>query len=286
VKPAPSQTFRVSYNRAYVAPSALNNYMHLVTLYTIDLGLLAPQLAGNYFSFPMSFEGNRDLKAQSLNAYEIGYTGILANDRIHVGAAFYINDSKGGVYAPQTGSYTSQNPPVNWPLPPSVLDLLIAVNAFGPGLGLPSTYTAQNLGKVRNKGVELNVEARLSRYISGYANYSRQARPESKNFDISLLNLPPRNRFNAGLDFDYKRYLGNVSVGYVGSANWMDVLGAPYGGPTKAYTAVNAGAGIRWGGGKYMVMLKVSNLANTPIQNHIFGDILKRQITGEFRVRF
>jgi hypothetical protein len=33
-------------------------------------------------------------------------------------------------------------------------------------------------------------------------------------------------------------------------------------------------------------MLKVSNLANTPIQNHVFGDILKRQISGELRVRF
>jgi outer membrane receptor protein involved in Fe transport len=154
-------------------------------------------------------------------------------------------------------------------------------------LGLPSTFTAQNLGKVRNKGVELNVEARLSRYISGYANYSWQARPEAEGFDISLLNLPPRNRFNAGLDFNYRRYLGNVSVGYAGSANWVDVLGAAYSGSTKAYTTVNLGAGVRWGGGrKYLAMLKISNLADRPIQNHIFGDILKRQITGEFKMRF
>jgi iron complex outermembrane receptor protein len=39
-------------------------------------------------------------------------------------------------------------------------------------------------------------------------------------------------------------------------------------------------------GGKYLAMLKISNLANTPVQNHLFGDILKRQLTGEFRVRF
>ncbi|MGA2260502.1 MAG: hypothetical protein ABSH28_03595 [Acidobacteriota bacterium] len=60
-----------------------------------------------------------------------------------------------------------------------------------------------------------------------------------------------------------------------------------YSGTTKAYTVVNAGAGVRWGSGaKYMAMLKVSNLANTPAQNHVFGDILKRQIAGELRVRF
>jgi hypothetical protein len=73
----------------------------------------------------------------------------------------------------------------------------------------------------------------------------------------------------------------------VGSAYWNDVLDVTYSGTTKAYTVVNAGAGVRWGSGaKYMAMLKVSNLANTPAQNHVFGDILKRQIAGELRVRF
>ena len=192
----------------------------------IDLGLIDPQLAGNYFSFPVRLEGNRDLKEQSLNAYEVGYTAIVAKGRASLGAAFYINDSKGDFYWPQTGSYTSQNPPPGWPLPPFVLDALIAANAFGPGMGLPSLITTQNLGKVRNKGLELNADARLNRYVTGFANYSWQARPESKDFDISLINLPPTHRFNAGLGFDYKRYLGNVSVGYVGSAYWNDVLGA------------------------------------------------------------
>jgi hypothetical protein len=73
----------------------------------------------------------------------------------------------------------------------------------------------------------------------------------------------------------------------VGSAYWIDVLGASYSGSTKAYTTIKAGAGVRWGGTrKYLAILKVSNLANTPIQNHVFGDILKRQISGELRVRF
>jgi outer membrane receptor protein involved in Fe transport len=164
---------------------------------------------------------------------------------------------------------------------------MIAANAFGPGLGLPSLITAGNRGKVRNKGLELSADARLNRYVTGFANYSWQAHPVSKDFDISVLNLPPRHRFNAGMSFDYKRYLGNVSVSYVGSAYWNDVINVTYSGPTKAYTVVNVSGGIRWGGGeKYMAMLKVSNLANTPIQNHVFGDILKRQIAGELRIRF
>jgi len=89
------------------------------------------------------------------------------------------------------------------------------------------------------------------------------------------------------MDFDYRRYLGNVSVVYVGSAYWCNTLNQFYCGPTKAYTVVNVGSGVRWGmGWKYTAMLKVSNLANVPVQNHIWGDILKRQISGEFRMRF
>jgi outer membrane receptor protein involved in Fe transport len=141
---------------------------------------------------------------------------MVAKGRVSLGAAFYVNDSKGDFYWLQTDSYTSQNPPPGWPLPPFVLDALIAANALGPGKGLPSLSSCLNLGHVRNKGLELNIDARISRHVTGFANYSWQARPEPKDFDISVLNLPPTNRFNAGMSFNYKRYLGNVSVGYVG----------------------------------------------------------------------
>jgi hypothetical protein len=44
---------------------------------------------------------------------------------------------------------------------------------------------------------------------------------------------------------------------------------------------------VRWGQDrKYVAMVKISNLANTAIQNHIFGDILKRWISGEFKMHF
>jgi outer membrane receptor protein involved in Fe transport len=287
VKPAPGQTFRVSYNRAYQAPLILQNYWQLEIMSWIDFGMLIhPLLAG--YSVPLRIEGNRNLKAPSLDAYEFGYTAVVAKDRVHLGAAFYINDTRNDIYSPQTASYTSLNPPPGWPLPLYVLDYLIAVNAFGPGNGLPYVFGNQNRSegsKTRNKGIELSVDARLNRAIDVFSNYSWQAQPVTTGFNVSEINLPPGNRFNAGLSFDYKRYLGNVSVGYVSRAYWQDVVS--YGGWTNAYTAINLSAGVRLGGsGKYMVMLKVSNLANALVQNHIYGDILKRQISGEFRMRF
>jgi outer membrane receptor protein involved in Fe transport len=83
---------------------------------------------------------------------------------------------------------------------------LIAADAFGPGLGLPSNLTSGNRGRVRNKGLELSADVRFTRHVSGYANYSWQARPESEDFDISLINLPPASRFNAGVSVDYAAY--------------------------------------------------------------------------------
>jgi outer membrane receptor protein involved in Fe transport len=283
VKPAQGHTLRLSYNRAYLAPPVMYDCLNQTGMLQLDLSLIDPQLAGSYFSYPIHLADNRDLKEQSLNAYEVGYSAIVAKGRVSLGAAFYINDSKKGFATMVNRTYTSQNPPPNWPLPPFVLDAMIAA-----GAGLPAEMTYRNLGKVRNRGLELNADARFSRYLTGYANYSWQARPESTDFDVSsLLNLPPAHRFNAGMNFDYKHYLGDVSVSHVGSAYWNDVIAVQYSGATDACTTVNLSGGVRWGDeGRYTLMAKISNLANTPVQNHIFGDILKRQITGEYRMRF
>jgi outer membrane receptor protein involved in Fe transport len=276
LKPTARQTFRLSYNRAYVAPSVINNYIRLFYVLPIQLSGPTP------FPNPIHIEGNPDLKEKSLNAYEIGYTAIVAKGRANVGAAFYVNDGKGWFYSPVVAYYSSADPPPGWPLPPAVLDYLIAKNQ-----GLPKTVRSDNLGKVRNKGLELSADVQISRFVNGYANYSWQALPYVKDpAEISYYNKPPAHRFNAGMRFDYRRYFGNASVSYVDDTVWNDV--PPWWrGPTKGYTTINFGVGKDWGENrKYATILKVSNLANTPIQNHIFGDILKRQITGEFKIRF
>jgi outer membrane receptor protein involved in Fe transport len=185
----------------------------------------------------------------------------------------------------QATSYTSQAPPPGWPLPPYVLDGLIAGNAFGPGMGLPSSLQYQNLGEVRNQGFETSIDARPSRYVSVFMNYSWQKEPVPKDFPLSKINLPPTHRFNAGMTFDYKRIQGDLSVGYTSEAFFRDVLDASYAGWTKPFTVVNAGLGVRLQGDKVVLVVKVRNLGNEPVQNHLFGDLLTRQIVGELRVK-
>jgi len=285
VKPTANQTFRVSYSKAYRAPSLFQNYLDTTVVNRVNLGLLNPALAGQSFFFQIHGLGNANLSPQTLDAYEVSYSASLAGGRAHATAAVYQTNSKNDMILTQTGSYSSTNVPAGWPLPPSVLNALIAGNVFGPGLGLPSVLSFQNLGEVRNRGFETGVDTQLQRYVSLFGNYSWQAKPVPKDFPISKINLPPTHRGNVGVNVDYQRFLGDVSMAYTSEAFFRDVLDATYAGFTKPFTVINAGAGVRLGGEKATLMVKVRNLANKPVQNHLFGDLLRRQVVAELRLK-
>ena len=157
---------------------------------------------------------------------------------------------------------------------------------FIPAPGLPSLFTYRNLGTVRDKGIELSVDGVINDYVNAFANYSHQWTPVVEGFDLSEVNLPPQHRLNVGANFSSDRYFGNVVINYTDSAFWQDVLDARFSGSTDPYTLVNAGFGVRWNDGRHVTSLKVSNLLNADVQQHVFGDILKRQVVGELRVNF
>jgi hypothetical protein len=46
---------------------------------------------------------------------------------------------------------------------------------------------------------------------------------------------------------------------------------------------LNAALGVKLANGKVIVSLKGTNLANEKIQQHIFGDILRRSLVAELR---
>jgi hypothetical protein len=49
---------------------------------------------------------------------------------------------------------------------------------------------------------------------------------------------------------------------------------------------VNAGLGLRWRGDRMTTSLKVTNLLNQNVQQHVFGDVLKRQVLLEVHSKF
>jgi outer membrane receptor protein involved in Fe transport len=182
--------------------------------------------------------------------------------------------------------YTATNPPPGWQLPPALLTQMAAL-----GIYLPRTaFTYLNLGPTRQKGLELSVDHRINRAISAFANYSWQGKPivlsDPHPYPTSELALPPTNRFNIGLNADGSRYLGSVSVNYSDKAFFSDVLSSPYHGYTDAYTMLNGSFGVKWSGGKITTLVKGTNLTNEDIQQHVFGDIIKRSVVAEVRVAY
>ena len=305
LKPNPANALRVSYNKAFRSPSLINNFLETTIINRVDLAQINPAFAGlpgRNFAFPLNAVGNEGLSEESNESYEIAYTGII-NNRATVSAAVYWTKSTDEIFFTQTGRYRALAPPPNWLqtfspggtpiLPPQqilgILEVLPSACASPVAEcttgGLPSEFSYRNLGTVKNKGFELGVDGAVSQALNVFVNYSYQAEPEP-DFALSEINLPPTNRFNAGLNFSQGHYLGNLSVSFVDDAFFQDVLDARFAGPTEAYTQVNGAFGVKFLRDKLQTTIKVINLLDEDIQSHVFGDIMKRQIIGEVRVTF
>jgi outer membrane receptor protein involved in Fe transport len=303
-KVLPDHAVRFSFNRAFRSPSVINNYLEANIVTPVDLSRLAPllppplrPLVANPFplvtravgsELPVGSTPQTPLTEESVNAYEVAYTGTIRN-RSTVGLSFFVNDLnhsiKFSTLPTNLDPYTPANPPPGWPLPPIILGALAQ-----QGIYLPRTaFTYLNLGPLREKGIEASLDQQISRDLSAFVNYSWQAEPQilddPKPYPAQALSLPPTNRFNVGFNYDGPKMLGSASVNYAGKAFWSDVLTSPYYGYTDAYTMVNGSFGMKWMNGRLMGLVKTTNLLNQDIQQHIFGDILKRTVSFELRIK-
>jgi outer membrane receptor protein involved in Fe transport len=270
-KPEANQTFRVSFNRAFRAPSLINNHLDVTILTPVTLPFLG------LFAFPTRAIGNPDLEEETLTAFEIGYSGVVL-PRTTVSAAVYWNSTDGSIAFTPVAFYSSAAPPPGWPLP-----------AVPPNT-LPSRFTYLNLGTIKDKGIELGVDTAINPYLNLFVNYSYQWMPEIEDFPVGVtindVNWPAENRFNVGVNFTYEKWLGNFGVSYTDEAYWQDVLDARFAGTTDAFTLVNGAVGYRWFNEKIVTSLKLMNISNQEVQQHIFGDIMRRQVVGEVRFAF
>ena len=304
VKPAEDHSITLSYNRAFRAPSVINNALQTSIVSPVDLSTLAPLLPPGLpaavaqpfplvvgavgSDIPIGGMPQDELTEESLTAYEVSYTGVLPLGTT-LGGSFFVNrrdDSINFTALPPTlDPYTAATPPPGWRLPPVVLTQLAQFGIF-----LPRTaFTYLNLGPIRQTGVELWLEQQVSRAVAASVNYSWQSEPEILDdpnpYLPSELNLPPTHRFNAGVTWNGSRLLGSASVNAATDAFWSDVLTSAYHGYTDGYATVNGSVGVKWQGGAVTTTVKVTNLFNQTIQQHIFGDLLRRIVVGEVKFK-
>ena len=304
LKASANHSVRLAFNKAFRSPSVINNYLDTQIVVPTDLSPLGPllppplqPLVATPFPLVVHAVGSKlpigsmpqgELTEESLTAYEVAYTGTFA-DRTTVGVAVYVNDLDKSINFTQLPSnldpYTVANPPPGWPLPPALIGVMAA-----RGIYLPRTaFTYLNLGPIRQKGVELSVDHRVSRTLSAFGNYSWQADPiildDPNPFPSVELSVPPKHRVNAGFNFDQARYLGSLSLSYTDKAFWSDVLTSAYHGFTDAYTMVNGSGGVKWQQGRITTLVKVNNIFNKEIQQHVFGDIITRSVIFEARFK-
>ena len=327
-KPTPTQSLRVSYNRAFRAPSLSNTFIDVLigqeatfdlrpvfrgffgALNIPDSALPAPV---NY-TIPIGVVGNPSLLQETLTAYEVGWSGAL-NDWMGASAAFYLNDMRDSIDFTDHTFWSGENPPPGWNeafsevgdfigrlgavLPPGTLPPAIAAIAVNPGtlidaLGglagvqLPASFSYINRASARNSGFELGLTGRRGNF-GGFLNYSWQAEPVVEGFgeeDADEISIPAAHRLNAGLDTEFGAVDLGLSLNYTDRAYWTDVLTAEFHGWTEAFTMVNATLAVNLMEGQIQPSVRVINLLNQEIQNHIFGDVLRRQVIGGLRYRF
>ena len=239
-KPTPEHSIRTSYNKAFVSPSFINNYLNQDIQYPtpVDLTPLAavvPPIAPLIpppFLLTVNAFGNPGLREQSTDSYELAYTGTFGGGTT-VGLAAYLSDSDDNInftylvppgtpgYPPPT-YYSVTNPAKGVTIPtattpsqpitlsPVLMGILAQVppQLGGPILLPEKVATYLNLGPIRNKGIEASLDHRFSRTWSAFANYSWQDVPQILDagageipFPAGEVGIPSKHRFNFGLEF-------------------------------------------------------------------------------------
>lgn len=274
LSPNSDHTFRLSFNRAFRAPSLIQNYLDIVIVNQVPLP------TGPYV-FPSVARGNPDLQEEQLDAIEAGWVGNFGSTTATV--SIYRNEIQDQQDFYTAATYTGANPPPGFPLPAFVLDIPPPLGLAGL---LPAAFSYRNIGEIVDQGAELSLQGRPSPEWSWFANYSYQDEPEVTGIPAGEVNLPPESRFNLGLAYDVARWFFNANVNYQDEAFWTDVLDSRFFGPTDSFTQLNVALGFRFADERATFQISGQNVLDEDVQQHVFGDIIGRKVTGQLSFDF
>jgi outer membrane receptor protein involved in Fe transport len=269
-KPARNQAIRLAVNRAYRAPTLVENFLTTAVPNVVILPGAQPVF------FYSSAMGNPDLASESALDMEIGYSARLRD--FYVDAAIYRHTIRNNITFFPSAFYSSDDPPAGWPLPPSTV----------PAFALPKTFAFFNVGRVRQEGFDLSAETRPRSdvVVRGSYTYQRQPVVDARGSSIPLVvNRPPRSLAHIGVQIERQRWFGAGAVSYSGRAFWSDVLDSRFWGYTRAYTLTDATLGVHLRSNTDL-SIRGTNIFDQRVKQHIFGDVIGRKVVGELHYRF
>jgi outer membrane receptor protein involved in Fe transport len=260
LSPKPAHSFRVAYNRAYRAPSLLENF--------VNVALPAVVALDPPFFYSQLTLGSTTLEMEKQDAVEVGYTGVFGSHAT-LSATGYNQRISNKIWFLPVSFYGPGAPPPGWPGAPTDVPLL------------PKVFSFVNLGRIRDRGVELAGQVEWAP-ISVRASYTFQTVPVLKSgIDLPLqINQPPRHQVGVGLTYRVNRWIATGDVHYSGRAFWADVFTQPFWGDTDAYRSVNARVSYRLPNRPWDLWLSATNLLDEKIKSHVFGDIVRRRVTA------
>jgi len=270
LKPSANQAVRLAANRAYRAPTLVENYLATAVPGVVFLPNGAPFF---YFSDAV---GNPDLERESVDALEVGWS--WQGGPLFVTAAVYRNVIHDNVVFFPVAFYGPSDPPANWP----------GNAADVPPFALTKTFSFLNVGTVRNQGFELSAERRFAGGLAARAAYAYQADPRAKSNVAGVplsVNRPPHHMASISADRHTDRWFAAASISYTGRAFWSDVLDPRFWGYTDAYTLAGGSVGLSVTRSTELV-LSGTNLLDRDVKQHVFGDTIGRKVSVEVRQRF
>ena len=248
----PDHTLRASISVAFRPPTMLET---LFDSRTSTNPPLPPSM--------LSVAGSRNLSAEEIVSYEIGYQGWFLRHRLRGRGDLFFNH---------------------------------ITNLVGPFPVSPisSTFVNNGTGSADIYGGEAGVEFLATHSISGFANFSYQE--ISQTFSGQVQRAGPRFKANAGLRGEWDNGLnGEVALFHVGAATYpisstfaaFAPLGVVPPDPrVGSYNLLNLRAGYRFWHEKGEVAVSVFNALNDMHKEHPLGDTIGSRVMGWLTLKF
>jgi outer membrane receptor for ferrienterochelin and colicins len=301
----PGHSIRLSYNRAFQAPSYIQYFLKapvgppvdrsaiedgLSNAFGMDLGL-------GFKSIPKLALGNENLSIEKITSYEIGYSNIFAR-RLIFNLNYYRSQLKNFVtnmlpfVNPDYGPYT---PPSDLPpeiqnailmtleqnLPPDLFALMS--NSLEDGSALFAALSYTNAGRVNTQGIELSLKYFLSKHWKFDFNYTWfDFVVKEELMEDPILPNSPEHRVNLGAAYISDRLDVSIRYRWVDDFPWSSGV---YIGHVKSYNLVDLTANIYVGNG-FSLGVNISNLLNNKHYQIFGGDLLRRNIVAAFSYRW